>query len=859
LVNLSGEERLRQTVDIDFVVREFRNEWIKKLHPEARHDQEALQQIDRVGEKLKQMLIISKKQVKTTREIREIMSPWRSFERDLGVALHDSMRVFMKEETDKIVMSRLVDSFHAWNPTTVEPVAKLVADDLIKNIDYKELQRLYRVAFPTRLKVSFGLKTLDPRTKDYRKYLVAKLCEAPQFSDEEFRFIFEKIASRNFAALDRQPDRELMDLTPETIATGIQVTTDEIMHLKFQFAMTRPLEETAKEAAKVKLNREFGRIASDNALVRKAYSQKLKEIMYRTSPKVETEFFQRTFGIQSSSHGIYYKMKSLSNMWNVDLSAFERTFKSQLPPEEYKELFEAATRSRVFYEEVLDSIKESRQIDKFQHTEYETFVLGNHATNQDAVQAFVEKLRARGIISESLSDQLLFGLKRPELVRLRLTQIMEIELFNKLESGLVPQADLSPVTTSITNYLDELTTKRLLTPEERNYLYPLDAPRGSPPLRLIQDFSAKLNQLDKLPEAFRDKLIQSLEAKFDTIPRDGRFQSETLTKSTEDLISSHSSDIESHLGKLEYHEAFTSLNNFQPKYIDKYVSDLEEVFAKDLWNDYFSRNYRTYKTFPIDAEQDQIGGPAKRKIANPTQLIDRALSHLAKDRPKTAGSDQADLTKPRTYKPLRSVSEAAGGSKAPEVGKSGSQAGKSELTPATSELAPGAPGTSDLEVAKDPKKINKVTETEKKLPDERHYALWGNPLKPVKENRSPQSLTVADERLRDTPFRYLQKEIAQQWNTEARFLFAKTDAVVQKIYKKDSLGYTLEKGLTSLDQYNQVLGKVMRQVNAKFSTADSKNRAVYKLTPKASDLRVQNSFSDSGSFSGSSSFSGPRQ
>ncbi|KAA1066538.1 hypothetical protein PGT21_033218 [Puccinia graminis f. sp. tritici] len=859
LVNLSGEERLRQTVDTDFVVREFRNEWIKKLHPEARHDEEALQQIDRVGEKLKQILIVSKKQVKTAREIKEILSPWKSFERELGVALHDSMRVFMKEETDKVVMSRLVDRFNAWNPTTVEPVAKSVADNLIKNIDYKELQRLYRVAFPTRVKVSYGLKTLDPRTKDYRKYLVTKFCEAPQFSDEEFRFIFERISSRNFAALDRKPDLELMDLTPETIATSIQVTPDEIMHLKFQFAMTRPLEETATQSAKVKLNSEFGRITSNNALMRKAYSEKLREIMYRTSAKVETEFFQRNFGIQSSSHGIYYEMKSLSNMWNVDLGAFERTFKSQLPPEEYKELFEAATRSRVFYEEVLESIKESRQIDKFQHTEHEIFELGHYATYQDAVHAFVVKLRARGIISDEFSDQLLFGIARPDLVRLRLTQRMEIGLFDKLEAGLVPQADLSPVTTSITNYLDKLTTKGLLTTEERNYLYPLDAPKGLPPLRLIQDFSAKLNELDKLPEAFRDKLIQALAAKFDTIPRDGRFQSETLTKSTETLISSHSSDIERHLGKLEYNEAFASLKAFQPKYVDNYVSELKDVFAKDLWNDYFARNYRTYKTFPIDKEQDQIGGPGKRKIANPSQLIERALDHLAKDRPKIAGSDQADLTKPRTYKPLRSISEAAGGSKAPEGGQSGSTAGKGELTPATSELAPGAPGTNDLEVAKDPKKINKVTEREKKLPDERHYALWANPLKPVKENRSPQSLTLADERLKDTPFRYLKKEIAEQWNTQARFVLVKTDAAVQKIYKKDSLAYTLEKSLTSLDQYNQVVGKVMRQVNAKFSTSDSRGRAVYKLTPKASDLRVQNSFSDSGPFSGSSSFSEPRQ
>ncbi|EFP83731.2 uncharacterized protein PGTG_09444 [Puccinia graminis f. sp. tritici CRL 75-36-700-3] len=856
LANLSGEERLRQTVDIDFVVREFRNKWIKKLHPEARHNEEALQQIDRVGKKLKQILIVSKKQVKAEQEIKEILSPWKTFERELGVALHDSMRVFMKEETDKVVMSRLVDRFNAWNPTTVEPVAKSVADNLMKNINYKELQQLYQVAFPARAKVSIGLKTLDPQTKDYRKYLVTKFCEAPQFSDEEFRFIFERISSRNFAVLDRKPDRELMDLTPETIATSIQVTPEDIMHLKFQFAMTRPLEETATQSAKVKLNSEFGRITSNNALMRKAYSEKLKEIIYHTSSKVEREFFQQNFGIQSSSHGIYYEMKRLSNMWNVDLRAFERTFKSQLPPEEYKELFKAATRSRVFYEEVLESIKESRQIDKFQHTEYETFELEHHATNQDAVHAFVVKLRARGIISDEFSDQLLFGIARPDLVRSRLTQMMEIGLFDKLEAGLVPQADLSPVTTSITNYLDKLTTKGLLTTEEHNYLYPLDAPKGLPPLQLIQDFSTKLNELDKLPDAFQNRLIQSLEAKFATIPRDGRFQSETLTRSTENLISSHSSDIKRHLGKLEYNEAFASLKVFQPKYVDNYVSELEEDFAKDLWNDYFSRNYRTYKTFPIDKEKDQIGGPEKRKIANPTQLIERALDHLAKDRPKITGSDQADLTKPRTCKLLQSVSEAAGGSKAPKEGKSGSTAGKGKLTPATSELAPG---TSNLEVAKDPKKINKVTEREKKLPDERHYALWANPLKPVKENRSPQSLTLADERLKDTPFRYLKKEIAEQWNTQARFVLVNTDAAVQKIYKKDSLAYTLEKGLTSLDQYNQVVGKVMQQVNAKFSTIGSRGRALYKLTPKASDLRVQNSFSDSSSFSGSSSFSEPKQ
>ncbi|KAA1066440.1 hypothetical protein PGT21_030523 [Puccinia graminis f. sp. tritici] len=613
LANLSGEERLRQTVDIDFVVREFRNEWIKKLHPEARHNEEALQQIDRVGKKLKQILIVSKKQVKAEQEIKEILSPWKTFERELGVALHDSMRVFMKEETDKVVMSRLVDRFNAWNPTTVEPVAKSVADNLMKNINYKELQQLYQVAFPTRAKVSIGLKTLDPRTKDYRKYLVTKFCKAPQFSDEEFRFIFERISSRNFAVLDRKPDRELMDLTPETIATSIQVTPEEIMHLKFQFAMTRPLEETATQSAKVKLNSEFGRITSNNALMRKAYSEKLKEIIYHTSAKVEREFFQQNFGIQSSSQGIYYEMKSLSNMWNVDLGAFERTFKSQLPPEEYKELFEAATRSRVFYEEVLESIKESRQIDKFQHTEYETFELEHHATYQDAVHAFVVKLRARGIISDEFSDQLLFGIARPDLVRSRLTQMMEIGLFDKLEAGLVPQADLSPVTTSITNYLDKLTTKGLLTTEEHNYLYPLDAPKGLPPLQLIQDFSTKLNELDKLPDAFQNRLIQSLEAKFATIPRDGGFQSETLTRSTENLISSHSSDIKRHLGKLEYNEAFASLKAFQPKYVDNYVSELEEDFAKDLWNDYFSRNYRTYKTFPIDKEKDQIGGPEKRK------------------------------------------------------------------------------------------------------------------------------------------------------------------------------------------------------------------------------------------------------
>ncbi|KAI7952313.1 hypothetical protein MJO29_007944 [Puccinia striiformis f. sp. tritici] len=942
LQDLSAEEKLRGTVDIDFMARRFRNEWMERIPPEHRDDVEVLKQVDQVEQHLKQMLYTSKAHAKVQKDIEATTKPWKQFERHLGRALHDSLPVYVKEETDKVVQSQLAEIFDQklkqWKSIAVRPVAESVVDDLIEKIDDKGLLELYQMATFARSQRENleGVEKLDSEKLEAFKTLLVERLSAPEMSAEEFRFLSEGISKRNYGTLMQLTDKDLMALTPEIIGTKNQLVIDDILHFRLQFSTVKAMEKSAEDSAKQMLKLHSEQIAGNQNLMKSTYEQKLATIFARSNRKVEAQFFQKNFGIERSADDMYNQMKDMGHMWNVDLVAFERNFKYELPPREYQELSEAASRSRLYYQEVLGSIVQSRKIDRYKFLEAETLKPGQQY--QQAVPLLLKKLHERGVV-KIFDREIEYASGSNRAAKVTLDQVkdrMRIGVFDKLEAEAIQQSDLSPVTSSITNFLDELATKRLITQEERDYFFPRNIPKNSPPLLLVQEFSKKVDQLSELPRAFIDRLISSLTTKFDSIPRDAKFQSETLARKSEEFMSSHQSEIDKYLRRHDYKQA---VNDLQSSSIARAVDDhmWDEGYAVELWDDHFQREYISYKLQSIEGPKDQIGGPAQPKIVYSKELIDKALSELSKTRIKSTDSE---LPKPtgKKGKLLPSVRQAQAGASGSEIGKSG-EIGTSELTAGKSDLAPGesalkpdnsqlkpdknglqpdnsglkpedselAPvnpageintrkgktflkkvtnprpllrkllGTSkdkkgqqalqlveeqsrSAEIKKgelaaeetqpalenlepEPQKIvQKVTDKSAVLPDERHFVLLTNPLKPARSNTGQESVKLADERLKDTPFRYLNKDILDEWNGSVEFMSRQINPLLRNIDKKDTLFFKLQNEVLSLGQYNEIMGDLVQQVNSKFTTSQPGIKGLYKLTPEATDPRVRSSF-----------------
>ncbi|KAH9463841.1 hypothetical protein Pst134EA_015922 [Puccinia striiformis f. sp. tritici] len=105
-----------------------------------------------------------------------------------------------------------------------------------------------------------------------------------------------------------------------------------------------------------------------------------------------------------------------------------------------------------------------------------------------------------------------------------------------------------------------------------------------------------------------------------------------------------------------------------------------------------------------------------------------------------------------------------------------------------------------------------------------------------------ESVKLADERLKDTPFRYLNKDILDEWNGSVEFMSRQINPLLRNIDKKDTLFFKLQNEVLSLGQYNEIMGDLVQQVNSKFTTSQPGIKGLYKLTPEATDPRVRSSF-----------------
>ncbi|PLW22985.1 hypothetical protein PCASD_14795 [Puccinia coronata f. sp. avenae] len=805
LASLSADEKLRQTVDIDFMVREFKNTWLKKIHPEHQKDGKVSKGIEQVSEQFRGVLQLSKPRAQTEKAISTTMKPWKEFEKKLAQGLQDAMEVYIKDQTDKIVLSQLDDIFKNWNSPKVKETAESIAESLSKEIDYQDLKHLAQATLLTSSprNTRLILKMLDPHEEDLKKFLIEKFKQVPQSSDEESRFIFEQFSSRTYSTLmKKNSNTQLMDLTPEEIAASTQITTESILHLKFQFSLVKPFEEAAESLVRTHVNQIANLIADDTDLMKEAYKKQLDKMIYDSNAKVEAQLFKRNYNIDLTPDQMYNKMKKLGEAWKLDLEAFERNFKSKLSPQEYKELSDASS-SKLLYDDVLNSIKRTRKIDQFQYLESETFVEEHYPDHFSSVKAFVDKLSERGVIEEEFARQLLIDAKKENGATIalnKLNTIMNIEVFNKLEIRLLPQLDLSSETSSINNFLDELMTERLITTEERNYFYPTHVPKDSTPISLIEDFAKRVKELPTLPSAFRDRLAGYLNLKFEGISRDASFKSETLTKQTDYLISLQKEQINGDLRDNKYDQAFQSLH---PDSIKNSVNDQlsHEYLASEFWKDYFSREYSAYKILPIDRQKEKLLNDGALKSTGITNedalnLRERALRQL---RPQATEKDPSAESK--------------------------GTASKVEAT------------SSKTQATSSKKKDDKE---EIKLPDERHFALLANSLKPAEGKTAQQSLKLADERFKNTPFRYLDKNIMDEWNASVNYISKKMNSLTESIEKRNLLNTNMLKRLRAMNQYNQILDQLIHDINIKFTPIDLQS-GLYKLTPDARDPRLQNS------------------
>ncbi|KNZ47843.1 hypothetical protein VP01_609g6 [Puccinia sorghi] len=804
LTKLTPEQRIQRPIDVKFMVQEFQNTWLKHIPPD-KQTPEVLAKIKDVSERIRPMVVASKKHAQVEAVIAEPLANWKKFDGTLGQGLQDALTIYAKDQTGKAVASQVMNHFKTWHSSEIQQTAKSTAEHLLKDLPPEDIVRMHSMVFSSR---QYRPISVGSQRSELQQFLAKKLGQVPHERDEEYQFILERLSTKHYINLRRKSNMEITTLTPEQIAAGIKIGTDDMMHLKFHFAIVNPTEQVAESILKTKLDFLSRDVAADPKVMKAAYQQKVYDIVYHTNRKVETQLFKKNFGMEVSSGELAQKINDLGQAWNPDLKAFETDFKNKLPEEEYAQLSQAAAVSKELYAATLESIKEARKLDRFEFLESRAFDEGHKYSYTDVLD-FVHDLEDKGVIDRKLAESLFeSGESSHEITSgpsgeaaatalNKLHQELQIDLFDKLEIRSIPQLDLSPATSAITKFLDELTAAKLITPEERRYFYPLH--QGSTPISLVEDFAANTGRIADFSHFFQTRLQERLSANFDQIPRDApSFRSGFLTKSTESEITRQKDEINEFLDKNEYAKVFERL---RPQSIDKNVHDYwsNEYVSQELWDDYFSREYIMYKMYPIDQQMVHMAQNQKLPPPGAQELKDLALSKLSPPDPASSSAKRVAASKNNEVERV------------------------------------AASSSSTLKFK------NKKTE----FPDDRHFALVRHPLKPMKGNDATQTPPLADARFQNTAFRYLDKHLMDEWNSSVEMIASKKERYQQDIIKRDLYVSRIQKTMQSeaLQPYSGIIGKIFAQINSRFSFGFSRQgKVLYKLTPAADDPRVQEAF-----------------
>ncbi|PLW19481.1 hypothetical protein PCANC_08745 [Puccinia coronata f. sp. avenae] len=351
LTRLSADERAKKNpIDWKFLSEEYKNAWLKQIPPEHRTDQKVLDEIKRVKPQFRQLLTLSSRLATAEKEIEKaVVDEWKKFQSTLAKGLRKALKVYNEDETAKVVLSKVEQIYKNWHSEEVTQKAKSMAEAWSKEINYDTLKQIDEAR--------------NLPNKDVEQFLIEKLSQAPQ-KDEEFQFVFQQLSARANADVIRRTGDKLMDLTPEKIAEGIEITTESILRLRFQFTMVKPLEKPTEEIIRNEANRISRLVAGDTELMQKAYEKVLNQMIHPNS-KIQAQLFKKYYDIELTSQEIYDRMQSLGAVWKVDLQAFEKDFRGQLSKEEYEELFEAAVTSKSRYTTALKSVMKDQKIDRF--------------------------------------------------------------------------------------------------------------------------------------------------------------------------------------------------------------------------------------------------------------------------------------------------------------------------------------------------------------------------------------------------------------------------------------------------------------------------------------------------------------
>jgi hypothetical protein len=616
--------------DTEFLIKQFRKEWIAKLPPEKQEDPILLKEIDQVQQKLKPILKASKSRFETERQIKLITKQWTTFQSDLDKALHNALHSYVEEETSNAVLTKLQNHFSNWNSRSINTQAKRIANKLFDQLGSGQIEKIYtKTMLNEQSSMSYFKKW------KLKKFLVKRLISVPQPSDEEFKFILEQLIEDARSWSSHKTDLQLLKKTPTGIARRITINPEQILEYKLRFQITQIAKQffrDIEDAVPAKLRLISERVANNEEIMAAAYKSKVDELIHMENKDFQVQLFIKYFDVDKSAQEMYDVMKELAREWNVDLEAFRRQFKDRLPRGEYHDLVEAASRSKSEYSRLLEYIKAQRGVTLFEKLEEEHFgQKGQYASFKDSIKHFLVRLKENNLVNERRYREIYAKVIKSDEEPLSLLDSLHqelgfpIKLYKELQVKSIPQTKASLIHSSINEFLEKLRNAGLLTKEERNYFYHPNNLKNPSSRYTIKSFRNKVEKLQDLPKLFEERLRSHIHEVFPHIWKDEQFKSQTLLYYQQRVISKHKQDIENHLKKGEYVLAFKEL---EPKSIEDAAVDYtsDGYWASKLWDDYFSRELPAM-TSTLDKlkEMKNLRPIPHEKLVEPKKLRDQVL------------------------------------------------------------------------------------------------------------------------------------------------------------------------------------------------------------------------------------------
>ncbi|EFP84962.2 uncharacterized protein PGTG_10433 [Puccinia graminis f. sp. tritici CRL 75-36-700-3] len=757
--------------DTDFLIKQFRKEWVAKLPPEKQEDPTLLKEIDQVQQKLKPILEASKSRFETERQIKLITKQWTTFQSDLDKALHNALHSYVEEETSNAVLSKLQNHFSNWNSRSINTQAKKIAKEFVNELGSVHVERIYA-------------KMLDKKPRiiqinkkwQLKKYLVKQLTSAPHTSDEEFQFILAQLTKDARSWSSHKTDLQLLKKTPTGIARRITINPEKILEYKLRFQITQIAKQFFRDIedlvpAELRLISE--RVTNNKEIMAAAYKSKVDELIHMENKDFQVQLFIKYFDVDKSAQEMYDVMNDLAREWNVDFEGFRRQFKDRLPRGEYNDLVDAASRSKSEYSRLLEYIKTQHGIALLEKLEEEHFGRnGQYASFKDSIKHFLVRLKENNLVNERQYRELDAKVTKSDKEPLTLLDSLQqelgfpIKLYKELQVESIPQSKPSLIHSSINEFLEKLRNVGLLTKEERNYFYHPDNLKNPSSRYPIRSFRNKVETLQDLPRLFEERLRSHTHELLPHIWKDETFKSQTLSYYQERVISKHKQDIENHLKKGEYALAFKELepNSIKNAAVD-YTSDA--YWASKLWDDYFSRELPAMtSTLDTLKEMKNLRQIPDEKLAKPKELRDKVLEmflgHVENPNSKNLG----------------------------------------------------IPWVND-----DTLKLPETEAEIEKLINQKNFILMVNPLQ------------KDDPRLKDTPLRYLKKGMIDEWNHSVQYMFNNWNELYKLMSEKTKRANKMKRYLQGLENYHEVIQEIFDSINGQFSLIEKHKLYRFNMLP----------------------------